>query len=123
MTALDDRPKHDFPRTEAVLELVLAERRSQEARYGHVNDTLADGSGPETRWLAPFTGASAEQVQRELRMDYEEFEDETGSVTWVHLVREEIAEAFLETDPERLAEELVQVAALCVSWVELIKSR
>lgn len=105
-------------RTRAILDLVLEHRQVQEARYGDVNLHIVDGTGPEARWLLPFTGMSAEQIQKELRRDYEDFEAETGTVTWAHLVREEIAEAFQEEDPERLAEELIQVAALCVSWVE-----
>lgn len=105
-------------RTRAVLGLVLKERAAQEARYGEANLSIENGTGPRVRWLGPYTGDSASTIQRTLRMDYEDFEDAAGAPTWVHLVREEIAEAFQETDPERLAEELVQVAALCVSWVE-----
>ena len=105
-------------RTRAVLDLVLAEREAQEARYGDANVHIVDGTGPDTRWLMPFTVASAHKVQVELRKDYEEFEEETGRPTWVHLVREELAEAFQEPPGPKLAEELVQVAALCVSWVE-----
>lgn len=105
-------------RARAVLKLVFEEREAQEARYGEANEKIENGTGPETRWLLPYTSAPASQVEVGLREDYESFEAETGAPTWVHLVREEIAEAFLETDPTRLAEELVQVAALCVSWVE-----
>jgi hypothetical protein len=105
-------------RTRVILERVFNERQRQEARYGEGNTTVRDGTGPGTRWLLPFTTASAVEVEAALRLDYEDFEEETGAPTWVHLVREEIAEAFQETDPDRLAEELVQVAALCVSWVE-----
>lgn len=105
-------------RTRAVLGLVLKERAAQEVRYGEANKTIESGTGPEVRWLLPFTSEHAEDIQTRLRWDYEEFEEETGAPTWLHLVREEIAEAFLETDSTRLAEELVQVAALCVSWVE-----
>lgn len=104
-------------RTRAILDLVFAERQRQEARYGEENLTTQSGSGPNTCWLLPYTGDSAAQIQVALRGDYEGFEDEVP-VTWVHLVREEIAEAFQESDPTRLAEELIQVAALCVSWVE-----
>lgn len=111
------RPTNET-RTRAVLDLVLAERRAQEARYGEANEKVVDGTGPETRWLWPYTIHTATEIQEELRSDYEDFEGENGLPTWVHLVREEIAEAFLEDDPDRLAEELVQVAALCVSWVE-----
>jgi hypothetical protein len=105
-------------RTRAVLDLVLAERREQEARYGVANEVHLDGTNPETRWLLPYTFDAATEIQKALRTDYEEFEEENWAPTWLHLVREEIAEAFQETDPTRLAAELVQVAALCVSWVE-----
>ncbi len=108
----------DLAVTRAVLTRVLVERRNQEARYGHVNDKLVGGNGPNTRWLGPFTQLGAADIQKVLRRDYEEFEDETGLPTWVHLIREELAEAFETDDPELLAAELIQVAALCVSWVE-----
>lgn len=104
-------------RTREILERVFQERQSQEARYGEQNAKCQSGTGPDTCWLLPFTGASATKIQHRLRYDYEEYEYD-APVTWVHLVREEIAEAFQEDDPARLAEELIQVAALCVSWVE-----
>jgi hypothetical protein len=104
-------------RTRLVLGLVFAERQAQESRYGRENLTTQSGTGPETCWLGPYTGDSADEIQVALRWDYDEYADE-APVTWVHLVREEIAEAFQESDPTRLAEELIQVAALCVSWVE-----
>lgn len=107
--------------TDRVLELVREERTRQEAQYGHVNPLLESGTGPEVRWLDPFTPDGADQIQVRLRWDYEAHEEAHGLPTWAHLVREEIAEAFQETDPHRLAEELVQVAALCVSWVERLR--
>lgn len=105
-------------RTLAVLDMVARERVAQEAAYGPRNARLDDGSGPETRWLGPYTQVSAERIQEDLRADYEEYEDETNTVTWTHLVREEVAEAFAAPNSIRLAQELIQVAALCVSWVE-----
>jgi hypothetical protein len=111
---------------EEVLELIRAERGRQEIHYGHVNDKLIDGTGPELCWL-PFHPAmhfaSNSHVQEIFRRDYEEYEQHHGLPTWMHLVREEVAEAFQESDPDRLAEELIQVAALCVSWVERIRAR
>lgn len=109
-------------RTLAVLKKVFDERCSQEDTYGHVNDSLLDGTGPDTRWLLPYTTEPATSIESDLRLDYEEFTDE-ALPTWCHLVREEIAEAFQESDPTRLVEELIQVAALCVSWVERIEAR
>lgn len=109
---------NDMSKTSKVLMDVFVERVRQEARYGDVNKSTESGTGPETRWLLPYTTDSAQQIEKELRADYEEFEDE-APVTWAHLVREEIAEAFeLDPDDPRLVSELIQVAALCVSWVE-----
>ena len=109
-------------RTVRVLTDVSVERAKQRARYGS-NDDLEWGTGPETRWLIPFTYEPATAVERILRADYEEYEEATGKPTWVHLLREELAEAFAETDPIRLREELIQVAALAVSWAEKIDAR
>jgi hypothetical protein len=108
--------------TAEVLQLVRLERQRQFARYGS-NEDLEDGTGPDVRWLGPFTGAPAVVIEAELRRDYEDYQEETGNPTWVHLIREEVAEAFTETDPDLLVEELIQVAALCVSWVEKIQAR
>lgn len=114
-----------------VLSAVLAERWRQVAKYG-LNRGICDGSGPDTRWLLPYTNipsffanqaGRADSIESTLRDDYEDFVAETGAPTWVHLVREEVAEAFCESDPAKLEAELIQVAALCVSWVERIRER
>ena len=108
--------------TIAVLDEVFAERVRQVKRYGQ-NDDLDNGTGPEVRWALPASSNSATVLQEQFREQYEEYEEETGKPTWAHLVREEVAEAFQEDDPERLAEELTQVAALCVSWVETLRKK
>lgn len=108
--------------TISVLDEVFEERKRQVARYGF-NTDLEDGVGAyETPWL-PLTDRPAAEVEAEFRRDYEDFESSTGFPTWAHLVREEVAEAFTEDDPEKLQAELLQVAALCVSWVEVIRAR
>lgn len=105
--------------TEDVLNLVRAERDAQEARYGETNGQLKSGTGPRTRWLLPYTSHNAVRIQEHLREDYEDFEEDAGLPTWLHLVREEIAEVFeLDEDDPNFITELVQVAALCVSWAE-----
>lgn len=108
---------------EEVLELVRQERGRQEIHYGHVNDLFEDGTGPDVQWLYPMGYGSASEIQKCFRLDYEDHETYVGLLTWMHLVREEVAEAFQESDPDRLAEELIQIAALCVSWVERIRAR
>jgi hypothetical protein len=96
----------------AVLLEVYAECQRQEVRYGADNEVALDGTGPAVRWL-PGVVADANNIERVFRLDYE---SRTGSITWMHLVREEVAEAFKESDPARLREELTQVAALCANW-------
>ena len=108
--------------TERVLADVLAHRGEQFAEYGD-NADLEDGTGKDVRWLATMpsfsTRSTAELIEVRLREEY----GTHGVPTWMHLVREEVAEAFMESDPVRLREELVQVAALCVSWVEQLDAR
>jgi len=41
-----------------------------------------------------------------------------GVVTWWHVLREEVYEAFAESDPAKLRAELIQVGAMAVRWIE-----
>lgn len=112
-------PSGSFCQTYSVLLDVASERQQQFARYG-TNAELENGTGPDVRWLSPLAkAADAALIEHGFRRDYEE----QYQITWMHLVREEVAEAFCERDPARLREELVQVAALCVSWVEKLDQR
>jgi hypothetical protein len=47
----------------------------------------------------------------------------SGHLTWRDILQEEVREAFAESDPVTLREELVQVAAVAVSWVNAIDRR
>lgn len=106
-------------RTIQVLEMVFDERLRQVARYGH-NDELEDGFSPETPWLEPVDRTMpAHEIQRVFRIDYEAHEIVHGAPTWMHLIREELAEMFeREPDDPRAVDEAIQVAALLVSWAE-----
>ena len=109
--------------TRYVLDDVRAERARQFAKYGP-NEDLEDGTG--AAWIPrniDEQGRSALFIENSFRVDYEKYEAVYGKPTWLHLVREEVAEAFEETDPSRLYDELIQVAALAVSWCEKIKAR
>ena len=46
-----------------------------------------------------------------------------GEKTFQKILAEEVYEAFAEEDPVRLRAELVQVAAVAVSWIEAIDRR
>lgn len=121
---LEDVPAWEFGAL-VVLEEIMDERRRQVARYGH-NEQLEDGTGPDVDWLWPFTALQpvpATDVERGFRRAYERHEKKHGAPTWRHLVLEEVAESFQESDPLTLESELVQVAALCCSWVEKLRAR
>lgn len=113
-------------KTIAVLERVFEERCAQAAKHGVHGSTydFEDGTGPHVNWTEPVAdGQDATTAEAHFRAAYEVYKREHGLPTWRHLVIEEVSEAFKESDPERLVEELLQVAALCVSWVEKIEQR
>jgi hypothetical protein len=46
-----------------------------------------------------------------------------GRCTWRHVLMEEVFEAFAESDPAKLAAELVQVMAVAGRWLETLDAR
>lgn len=103
-----------------VLDLIQEERGRQIDTYGR-NDSWPLGFGCSVSsypWLSPFTHASASMVQEQFRLDYKAYENEQGYPTWMHLIREEVAELFETETIEHAVAEAIQVAALCVSLVE-----
>jgi hypothetical protein len=106
---------------------IAEERYEQVKRYG-LNDECADGTGPWVPWIPlGCSGVSAAAIEYLMRNDYEDYKESTSEPpTWLHLVREELAEAFKELpnlDNEKLDVELLQVAALCAAWVESRRRR
>lgn len=93
-----------------VLGEVLAERVTQDAKWGEQNHP--DGTG----------SASDALIRDQLRKQCDHAA-ELGECTWKKILHEEVYEAFAEKDPQRLREELIQVAAVAVAWVEAIDRR
>ena len=48
---------------------------------------------------------------------------EDGSLTWRHILEEEFYEALDETEYQPLRTELLQLAAVCLAWVEDLDNR
>ena len=96
--------------TAGVLREVLAERRRQDARWGEQNHP----NGTGYRYLRE----QADKARREC-----DTAAETGRVTWRLVLREEYREALACTDPAELREELLQVAAVAVVWIEALDRR
>lgn len=100
------------------------ERDRQDEKWGEQNHP--DGTG--INWIDQITPAygweenasehaamlSKRATDRSARMDKQ---------TWLQILREEVAEAFAETDLETLRSELIQVAAVAAQWVEAIDRR
>lgn len=109
------------PRREQVLHLIREERTRQIDQYG-TNSELQMGFGGTVSlpWLAPFSDLDVTTVEHIFRNDYEGYIAIHGEPTWMHLIREEVAELFDATDREHIIAEAVQVAALCASLVELL---
>ena len=106
--------------TNYVLDLVDDERARQFSLHG-ANLENRSGTGPDVRWassLAGYTNAPAKILETVLRSAYEDSESDGEKVTWLQILLEEFSEVAKESDPERLLEELVQVAAVAVSWAE-----
>lgn len=95
----------------AVLAEVAAERARQDAKWGS-DRTLPDGTG----WLAQK--ARARRLRERCDQNFEQ-----GNGTWADVLGEEAAEALAETDQEALRNELIQVAAVAVCWVQALDAR
>lgn len=86
------------------------ERSRQHNKWGEQNHP--DGTGGELRKI--------EATQAKLTCD---IVFKNGAGTWMHILKEEVQEAFAESDPIKLKTELIQVAAVCKSWIEAIDRR
>lgn len=89
---------------------IMAERGAQDARFGEQNHPDGTGSASD-RWAA-----NNARIEADLATD-------TGTLTWKAVLKEEVMEAFAESDLVRLREELVQVAAVATCWVEALDRR
>jgi hypothetical protein len=98
------------PSTEEICLDVWDERIRQDKRWGQQNHP--DG-----------TGLVNDARRADRAKEYNDQRVADGDLTFRDILIEEIYEAFAETDPVRLREELIQVAAVAVAWVEAIDRR
>jgi hypothetical protein len=96
--------------TDHVLDEVFAERTRQDERFGEQNHPDGTG-GLGDNHMATASRYACDEATK------------AGRLTFRHILYEEMWEAFAETDPEKLRAELVQVAAVAVSWIEAIDRR
>ena len=104
-----------------VLVDVGMERARQYKLHG-ANLKNHSGTGPDVPWAEPlFSAMGATTLEFYLREAYNAKQGRGEIVTWLDILLEEFSEAAMERDPKRLDEELIQVAAVCVSWVEKLR--
>lgn len=94
-----------------VLAAIAVERRRQIEKWGPQRHP--DG-----------TGRMGFRVNREHYTQRNDERETSGApAVWADILLEEVFEALAETDPAKLAIELVQVAAVAAAWVEDIDAR
>lgn len=95
------------------LVLVDQEIRRQDEKWGpdrthpdlHIDSGLDDGS-----WFHIWKDSSEYKRTTENRA-------KDGTISWADILVEEVAEALDEPDPQKRIDELVQVAAVALQWV------
>jgi hypothetical protein len=109
-----------LPRSSRVLEEVSHERARQDAKWGEQNHP--NGTRDDRRLLRdtslPTWGALCYRAR-----SLTDKAAQAGTLEYLDILVEEVAEALSESDPQRLRAELIQVAAVAVAWVEAIDRR
>jgi len=104
---------------------VMNERTRQDEKWGDQSH-LPDGTGPSVRWYGSSDLILWEKSASIAACDAKDrcqVHTENGTLTWLDILVEEVAEAFAEDDPTKLRAELVQVAAVAMQWIEAIDIR
>jgi hypothetical protein len=97
-----------------VLKEIRDERKAQDTKWGEQNHP--DFCGVD--FSAYHDLPSADQIKAAC-----DFDAKRGESNWGTILLEEFLEAIEEREPGKLREELIQVAAVCVAWVECIDRR
>lgn len=104
---------------------VARERTAQDMKWGEQNHP--DGTGDnQSTWRAlesPLFHETDSTGVADAARDACNRNHQFGVGTWSDILLEEVAEAFAETEPRSLKEELLQVAAVAVAWVGAIERR
>lgn len=102
--------------TNTVLSEVYDEREYQKRKYGkQVIPMLESGL-----YFPGDTELSPSKASLRGGLEYARERQKTGKPCWYDILIEEVCEAFLEDDPARQREEMVQVAAVAVQIIEYL---
>jgi len=104
------------PGVKAFAEAVDTERARQLAKFGDQHHP--NGTGPNGQLL----GTPMPSVLAAIRSSVDDA-NERGEATWIGILFEEVFEAAVEQDREKLRAELLQVAAVCAAWISDLDRR
>lgn len=127
--------EHDERFTAIAAEIVAEAQRSidKHGEQGH----LPMGTGAGTHPLATYPGLSADperesglwpgmlasvlaRIATRDTKAHSHNEGGDGTITWWHILREEVLEAAAEDSPAALRIELLQIAAVALKWIEAL---
>lgn len=92
---------------------IIAERARQDAKWGEQNhESVSDN-------FARYSGLPSERDTK----TWVEYHAKIGDITFAHIAYEEFVEVAAAPDDVARRAELVQLAAVCVQWIEAIDRR
>ena len=108
--------------TNSILEEVLQERTQQDLKWGIQNHPSVETkipTGPNSHIenkICRFYGIPTEdKAKRDA-----DIAANHGSLTWAHIAVEELSEVISASSEEHRREELIQLSAVCLAWIENI---
>ena len=108
--------EHVIVHTESVYDKIKNERDRQDTKWGP-QDHPSIKNGMISDFLSSYYGIPTED-EAKLACDIA-FKD--GHGTWSHILIEELSEAIHAKTEEKRKEELIQVAAVAIAWIESIE--
>jgi hypothetical protein len=97
-----------------IFEEILAERKRQDQKWGEQNHPIMPSSNLHWFPTAECLESTLKGCRKRLK------EDEGENKSWFDILHEEVLEAFLEEEPEKQREEMVQAAAVAVAIIEYL---
>lgn len=106
-----------YTRRRVVTSAIELEMERQFQKWGDQNHR--NGTGPNRRLFINMNRMTFKWAEEEAKQRCAQGA-KWGTLTWKDILLEEVFEACAEADPEKLEAELVQVAAVCASWINAI---
>jgi hypothetical protein len=104
-----------------ILDEIRAERKKQEEKWGEQNHPCLDLDVLASHKCTPEVMTEAYNIPSELQAkDITDRNAENGTLTYADIALEEFCEVVSEFDPVKRRQELVQLAAVTVAWIEKI---